>query len=72
MNDLIRALARQAGLTRMKSNRYASISDTELSQLVELVVDQCAESAGSVEECRRYRDLIRQQLNRHFGLDLKC
>ncbi len=69
MNDLIRELARQAGMTRMKSDRYASFGDQELYQLIAATVDHCAAAAGSIEECRRYRDLIQQELGRYFGFE---
>jgi len=71
MNAIIRELARQAGMTRMKSDRYASFGDQELTQLVELVVAECAQAAESIEECRRYRDLIQRHLVRHFDFDPK-
>lgn len=68
MNATVRELARRAGLTRLTNERYATVSEQELARFMELVVSRCAEAAGSVEECRRYRDLIENELRRHFDL----
>lgn len=68
MNATIRELARQAGLTRLTNERYATVTVQELDQFMQLIVGRCAEAAGSVEECRRYRDLIENELRRHFDL----
>ena len=67
MTTTVRELARQAGLTRLTNERYATVSEQELARFMQLIVDRCAEAAGSVKECRRYRDLIEDELRRHFG-----
>lgn len=68
MNTLIRELARQAGMTRLRDDGYAGFQDTHLEQLVELIVDQCVDSAASIKGCQKYQHLIRKQLQQDFGL----
>jgi hypothetical protein len=68
MNALIREIARQAGMTRLRNDGYAGFQDAQLEQLVELIVDQCVESAASVAECQKHQDLLREQLQQKFGL----
>jgi hypothetical protein len=68
MNALIRELARQAGMTRLRNDGYAGFQDAQLEQLVESIVDQCVEAAASIAECQKYQDLIREQLQQKFDL----
>lgn len=68
MNALTRELARQAGMTRLRDDGYGGFQDAQLTHLVELIVEQCIESTGSVKGCQRYLQQIRQQLQQDFGL----
>ena len=68
MNTLIRELARQAGMTRLRDDGYGGFQDAQLTQLIELIVDQCVKSAASIKGCQRYQHLIRKQLQQEFGL----
>ena len=79
MNERIKELAIQAGLSHMPSN-YPDMADLykgadfELEKFVELIVRECAEvSENDVTDgdacCTNTADRIARQIRKHFGIE---
>ena len=66
MNTTVRELVRKSGIVRMSGKRYASCRDQDVDQLVNLIVQECVQTIGSIAECRKYQELVRQHLARRF------